>query len=367
MHPLDLIALARVAARHRGYALAVHGSLSRDVDLLAVPWTDTAADPAVVVEAIRKAVGGWLVVAEPNRREGYYMMDDAEGADKRSPVERPHGRTGWRIFGALKHSYIDLSVMPPLRAAAGARPPEGGATARAMALEEGAQHLEALAGAYSDYLRKNDPMTSQYCATNIAAARALRELALRASVGAAAASQTTTEVVGGSCLICGQDRPYAAWHYSGVAGVCEECRNAARQASDLVAHPDLQSVRAAVTRHFAPYYTSEMLRDLTRLERAIYTASRKVLGDTLLRAEQVLDEHGRAASQRSVGAEAAPGEPTDEDSLKMVRGHLTQRIAWAAKNDDGEAAGLFIALATAIDNMLEFCSGATSQRQEDGR
>jgi hypothetical protein len=108
-NPLDVLALARVAARQEGYALTVHGSLSRDLDLVAVPWTDKASGTEVVVEAIRKAVGGWLVVTDPAGRNGYYAMDDD---DKRSPIERPHGRTGWRIFGVLRHCYIDLSVVP---------------------------------------------------------------------------------------------------------------------------------------------------------------------------------------------------------------------------------------------------------------
>lgn len=31
----------------------------------------------------------------------------------------------------------------------------------------------------------------------------------------------------GSCLICGYDKPYRVWHFSGVAGVCDDCYRAA--------------------------------------------------------------------------------------------------------------------------------------------
>lgn len=32
-----------VDARELGYALALHGSMARDLDLVAIPWTDDAA------------------------------------------------------------------------------------------------------------------------------------------------------------------------------------------------------------------------------------------------------------------------------------------------------------------------------------
>lgn len=40
--------LADIARKH-GYALAIHGSVGRDFDLIAVPWVETAADPQTVV------------------------------------------------------------------------------------------------------------------------------------------------------------------------------------------------------------------------------------------------------------------------------------------------------------------------------
>ena len=45
--------LAEVARSH-GYALAVHGSLARDFDLIAVPWAESVSEPgAVVAELVR--------------------------------------------------------------------------------------------------------------------------------------------------------------------------------------------------------------------------------------------------------------------------------------------------------------------------
>jgi hypothetical protein len=43
--------LATIARAH-GYAMAVHGTLARDFDVICIPWTDEAADPEVIIQAI---------------------------------------------------------------------------------------------------------------------------------------------------------------------------------------------------------------------------------------------------------------------------------------------------------------------------
>lgn len=45
--------LAEVARKH-GYALAIHGSLARDFDLIAIPWTDNPSDPESVVSDLTR-------------------------------------------------------------------------------------------------------------------------------------------------------------------------------------------------------------------------------------------------------------------------------------------------------------------------
>lgn len=93
--------MARGAAYGCGYAIAVHGSEMRDLDLIAVPWTDEATDAETLVEAIIRMTRG---------RHG----------DK-SATHKPHGRRSWTIHLNNEHTlgnfkpvlpYIDLSVMP---------------------------------------------------------------------------------------------------------------------------------------------------------------------------------------------------------------------------------------------------------------
>jgi len=83
--------LAELARKH-GYALAVHGSLQRDFDLIAVPWTETVSEPQVLVDAI---TSGWAAkeVGGP-------------------PSDRPHGRRTWSLSIGFGTCAIDLSFMP---------------------------------------------------------------------------------------------------------------------------------------------------------------------------------------------------------------------------------------------------------------
>lgn len=90
----------RAAARGCGYAIGVHGSLERDVDLIAVPWVEHAASAERLVEAVKTA----MMVAT-----GVQWIHVSEARNK------PHGRVGWTLMFVTfngPHTYIDLAVLP---------------------------------------------------------------------------------------------------------------------------------------------------------------------------------------------------------------------------------------------------------------
>jgi hypothetical protein len=93
----------REVARHHGYAVAVHGSLARDIDLIAVPWTEHAHSPDELVRSIRGAVAGVLGSA-------HVHADREDGGLKWA--DKPHGRRAITIIHAGFVGDIDLSVMP---------------------------------------------------------------------------------------------------------------------------------------------------------------------------------------------------------------------------------------------------------------
>lgn len=97
-----MIAPLRAKARELGYSLSVHGTLRRDIDLVACPWIQEAAPPKVLAKALADVVAtvdmGYLDVPDPWHDEG-------------CPGQKPHGRLVWKIqLGG--GPYIDLSVMP---------------------------------------------------------------------------------------------------------------------------------------------------------------------------------------------------------------------------------------------------------------
>lgn len=81
-----------------GYALALHGSMQRDLDAVAVPWTDRATSAETLVACI---CGGMGLSIGPG-----------------SPADKPHGRRVWTLM-LWEWGFVDLSVMPLLRESGG--------------------------------------------------------------------------------------------------------------------------------------------------------------------------------------------------------------------------------------------------------
>jgi len=102
---LRIVQIVRPVARALGYAIAVHGSLERDLDLVAIPWTDEAVDALDLVKAVQAEITAHI-------GECYRSCD--EQVD-----HKPHGRLAWWLHfqnavstcnGA--YPFVDLSVMP---------------------------------------------------------------------------------------------------------------------------------------------------------------------------------------------------------------------------------------------------------------
>ena len=89
--------LAEIARKH-GYALALHGSMLTDLDVVAIPWADEAVEPFALVKALKKHCDMCMLLDEKCNQ-----------TDK--PTIRPHGRLVWKIHGQFAGA-VDLSVMP---------------------------------------------------------------------------------------------------------------------------------------------------------------------------------------------------------------------------------------------------------------
>ena len=90
---------ARCIAWQQGYALVHHGTTTRDLDLLAVPWSEPACNPKHLVNRIVDSCQNVI---------DYHVIE---------PAAQPHGRLTWTLvfkeFGDPR--WIDLSVFNPIK------------------------------------------------------------------------------------------------------------------------------------------------------------------------------------------------------------------------------------------------------------
>lgn len=80
--------------REHGYALAIHGSLQRDFDLIAIPWVNQPSTPTAVIEALAKEFDLKLIG---------------------SPTTRPHGRLVYTLSCGWGECALDLGFMGATR------------------------------------------------------------------------------------------------------------------------------------------------------------------------------------------------------------------------------------------------------------
>ena len=100
-----LVEELRTVARELGYAIGTHGSMVRDIDLIAVPWTNEAVSAAELAEALRKRTQELCSAAflSDLERDEFFLCG--------CPGLKPHGRLTWS-FHVGGGPYLDLSVMP---------------------------------------------------------------------------------------------------------------------------------------------------------------------------------------------------------------------------------------------------------------
>lgn len=82
--------LAAITREH-GYALAIHGTLARDMDLICIPWVPKPSEPQTVVEAITSR---------------FYIRQIGQAQ------AREHGRVAYLVSIGHGECAIDLSFTP---------------------------------------------------------------------------------------------------------------------------------------------------------------------------------------------------------------------------------------------------------------
>jgi hypothetical protein len=84
---------AKIFQKH-GYALAVHGSLANDFDLIAVPWAEKVSPPEEVLKEITKG----------------FIFKEVNGPEKKN-----HGRVAYKISVGFGICGVDLSFLNEMK------------------------------------------------------------------------------------------------------------------------------------------------------------------------------------------------------------------------------------------------------------
>lgn len=106
-----VLGMLRDRAKELGYCLAIHGSMARDLDIVAVPWVESAVSAEELIEAMRVIVDGMI---HPTGTMGGRLDPVTKQfvpAVIENPSIKPHGRLAWNIhLGG--GPFLDISVMP---------------------------------------------------------------------------------------------------------------------------------------------------------------------------------------------------------------------------------------------------------------
>ena len=86
------------AALDLGYALAVHGSMASDMDLIAVPWVEDAGSVEELVQAMSDCLG-------PTMWSEHHLTEKEI---------RPHNRVTY-VLSIYSDWHIDLSIIQPTK------------------------------------------------------------------------------------------------------------------------------------------------------------------------------------------------------------------------------------------------------------
>jgi hypothetical protein len=98
-------------AKVYGYNLLVHGSMNRDLDLIAIPWIDEPRPEIDLIQALDFYLTGKIRDVVSGNAKDAYMFSVLPGGRNNYVIEM--ARSGeWNNYQEDKQYYLDISVTP---------------------------------------------------------------------------------------------------------------------------------------------------------------------------------------------------------------------------------------------------------------
>lgn len=97
----------KIIAKEFGYNLVLHGSMNRDLDLIAIPWVDEPKDSLEMIRAMHLCLCGGTFTKESD-----YYFSVLPGGRKSYVIDVNRGGK-WNGYNDLQY-YIDISVTPKI-------------------------------------------------------------------------------------------------------------------------------------------------------------------------------------------------------------------------------------------------------------
>lgn len=103
----------KLIAKEYGYNLVIHGSMNRDLDLIAIPWVDEPRPEEKMIQEFEMYLTGKKIV-DKNRKTPFSILP---GSRKNYTISLNRGdRNGEWVRFADEQYYLDISVIPPPKA-----------------------------------------------------------------------------------------------------------------------------------------------------------------------------------------------------------------------------------------------------------
>lgn len=95
-----------------GWAISLHGTMIRDLDLVLIPWTEDADHEDKVIDAIRLFVDGLYITKAKKKNMKEMNASSKDGLAHFAVTEKPHGRRAISMYIGVSGYYLDISIMP---------------------------------------------------------------------------------------------------------------------------------------------------------------------------------------------------------------------------------------------------------------